>query len=149
MEDYFKFTSYLNVSSLIRVTALLLLTFTLATHVSAEDGEFFFSAASLVEACETEDAQEYAICPAYIRGVLDGIDITQQTICASYDVTGYELALRVLRAALQFTVEGLADKILLGLPDRDLTKVHAADFVRWAFISTFEGESPADFRCTK
>jgi hypothetical protein len=148
MGIYCKFTSYLIVGSFIRATVLLLLTLILATHVNAEDGDFFFSADSLVEVCGTEEAQEYAICPAYIRGVLDGIEITQQTICVGYDVTGHELAMRIFRAALQFTVEGLADEILLGLPDRDLTKVHAADFVRWAFISTFEGENPTDFRCS-
>lgn len=148
MSILFHIKSHLTIVGFVSVVALTGLACTISTPAHADNGQVNFSADELVEACSSQDAQDLLICMVYTRGVLDGLDISQQTVCVGYDVSAGALATRIVRAALQFTIEGLADEVLLGLPDRDLTKVRAADFVRWAFISAFEGENPTDFRCS-
>lgn len=135
-------------SSEIKTVILLGLTLISTTPAKADIAQINFSAEDLVEACMAEDPQNRLLCMGYTRGVLDGMFITQRTVCVGYDVPGGALATRIVRAGLQFAVEAIADDVLLGLPARDLTQVEAADFVRWAFISTLEGENPTDFRCS-
>jgi hypothetical protein len=114
----------------------------------ADSKEPFFSAEDLAKNCESEGDDARLFCRIYTRGVLDGLMVAENGVCVDWSVSVIDLEERILNAQLQFVVNNLSDNILLGLPSRDLSKITAADFVRWAFLVTLKSQSPQNYRCT-
>lgn len=124
-----------------------------STPAYADNDEPRLTAEELVEVCSMEGDPISLFCPAYIRGVLDGMEITERMegmerrVCVGHDVSWEDLAIRVLRASIQFRIQELGNEVRLGFPSRDLSEVEAAGFVRWAFTSNLVLDEENDFRC--